>query len=170
MRTFRLAFIIHVKRDDRSYLIFHTNSGSRNMLNAMRYVLYAQIKERFSFCRRSGDSSDYTARRISHFVFVQVAGTGSYLFHLRAGLTARERMRGSSEEEKKRRPLRPSPGRDRIERSGREPRTEESWRRVVPLLFVLPNILIGRRPRRVIYRLTMLGRLAINYVVLRYFI
>jgi len=37
-------------------------------------------------------------------------------------------------------------------------------------LFVLLNILIGRRPHRVIYRLTMLGRLAINYVVLRYFI
>lgn len=36
------------------------------------------------------------------------------------------------------------------------------------MLFVLLNILIGRRPRRVIYRLTMLGRLAINYVVLRY--
>lgn len=74
------------------------------MSNAIvRYVLYAQIKGRFLFCRRSGDSSDYTARGISHFVFVQVAGTGSYLFHLRAGLTARERMRGSSEEEKKRR-------------------------------------------------------------------
>lgn len=73
------------------------------MSNAIvRYVLYAQIKGRSLFCRRSGDSSDYTARGISHFVFVQVAGTGSYLFHLRAGLTARERMRRSSEEEKKR--------------------------------------------------------------------
>lgn len=45
-----------------------------------------------------------------------------------------------------------------------------SRRRVVPLLFVLLNILIGHRPRRVIYRLTMPGRLVINYVVLCYFI
>jgi hypothetical protein len=48
-------------------------------------------------------------------------------------------------------------------------RTEEP-RRVVPLLFVSVNILIGRGPRSVIYRLTMLAGLAINYVVLRYFI
>jgi len=62
----------------------------------------------------------------------------------------------------------------RIEARLENARVETSvWRereRVFPLLFVSVNILIGRGPRRVIYRLTMLAGLAINYVVLRYFI
>jgi len=78
----------HTKSDKRSYLILYSIRivDSRSMSNGIvRYVLYAQMEGRSLFYRQSGNSSDYTARRISHFVFVQVAGTGSYLFHLRAG-------------------------------------------------------------------------------------